>query len=266
MTKRIAVMAGLSMSFLGLAACSTYDTYGYGADYGYGPAYGSSYSVGVSYYDGFYDNFYGPVHGGYWGPDDYFYYQLRVGGPYVRDAHRHFRRDHFHGGYAFRYPDRRGDHRGPPQQAWGGRDSRGGWDRNDNRNDNRADNRNGGWQGDRGRDGDRDRNWRADNDRGGEPRGSREQQRAGTWQGYRDGRDTAGQPPRPEQGLAGAPQRSWQGGGEQRRSWQGGAQSSEGRGRDQAGGRSGGGGRSRDGGGRGNGGRGNGGGDRGRRG
>src|SRR5690348_14657820 len=117
MTKRIALAAGLPAALIALSACSTYDSYGYGyggyvgagySDYGYDDGYygydrpyygGGSYYSGASlaYYDLWYDNFYGPVYGGYWGPDNYFYYQIVVGGPYVRDHHSHFRRDRFDG-------------------------------------------------------------------------------------------------------------------------------------------------------------------------
>ena len=65
-------------AFLALAGCA--DEYGYYGD-------GSPY-----YYDGYYDNYYGPIVGGYWGPDAYFYYEPRGAHSYVRDEQHHFNR------------------------------------------------------------------------------------------------------------------------------------------------------------------------------
>jgi hypothetical protein len=126
MKHRIALVA-LPIALAGLGACSTYDSYGYGYgydDYGYGSGYsngyGSGYGYGTNYgygpsstliwHDAYYDNFYGPVFGGYWDLDGYFWYQSRSSGPYVRDHARHFRRDNFSGGRHHRYQDNRNNH------------------------------------------------------------------------------------------------------------------------------------------------------------
>ncbi len=179
MKKRIILAAGLPLALLGLSACSTYDSYGYGyggggyasGSYGYGgsgyynePYYGGG--GGLSYYDGWYDNYYGPVSGGYWAPDGYFWYQSRLNGPFVRDHYRHFRRDYWGGANHFRFPNR-GD---------GDRDRDRDWDRNTprlfegqlrDRNGDRDNNWNG--RGDNDRDRNRDNNW---NGRGGIDRGN----------------------------------------------------------------------------------------------
>src|SRR5690606_21870243 len=137
MKKRIALAVGLPAALFALSACTTYDSYGYGGGYGssgygsygydgygYGqPGYygGSYYGGGLDYYDGWYDNFYGPVYGGYWAPDGYFWCQSRSSGPYLRADYRHFRRDQWSGATRVRFPTR------------GDRDRHGDRDRNRNR-------------------------------------------------------------------------------------------------------------------------------------
>ncbi len=74
----------LALATAGPAACAT----------GY---YGGDYS----YYDGYYDDYYGPITYGYWGPGDSFYYSRVVGGPFMRDEARHFRRAQFEGAHRF---------------------------------------------------------------------------------------------------------------------------------------------------------------------
>ncbi len=111
MKKRLA-FAALPVALIGLSACSSMYDYGYGgygySDYGYttatGYGYGyDGYSPGyggggsVIWHDAWYDDFYGPVYGGYWAPDGYFWYQTRLGGTYIRDYDRHFRRDSYRG-------------------------------------------------------------------------------------------------------------------------------------------------------------------------
>ena len=59
--------------------------------------YGGAYN----YYDGYYDDHYGPMTYGYWGPEDSFYYARVVGGPFIRDDARHFRRAQFEGAHRF---------------------------------------------------------------------------------------------------------------------------------------------------------------------
>jgi len=67
-----------SAAALALSACA--DVYDYGPPTPY-------------YYDGFYDNYYGAVQGGYWGPDQVFYFRTGRSGTYRRDDARHFRRE-----------------------------------------------------------------------------------------------------------------------------------------------------------------------------
>ena len=43
-------------------------------------------------YDGYYDGAYGPFNGGYWGPNDRFYYWNAAHGHYHADSGGHFRR------------------------------------------------------------------------------------------------------------------------------------------------------------------------------
>jgi hypothetical protein len=121
MKNRIALVA-LPLALTCLGACSTYDMYGYGYgydDYGYGSGYSSGYGDGYGYgygygapgsvvwHDAYYDDFYGPVFGGYWDLDGFFWYQSRSNGPYLRDHGRHFRRDSYHGYNHHRYEDNR---------------------------------------------------------------------------------------------------------------------------------------------------------------
>ncbi|MDZ4760621.1 MAG: hypothetical protein SGJ21_06075 [Alphaproteobacteria bacterium] len=112
--KRLAIVLGLSLASLALSACSTYDDYGYGQSYpqtyGGGPGYRSGgYSGGAVFHDSFYNNYYGPVHGGYWGADNYFYYEVRPGAGYLRDHQRHFRRDPYYGAWRQSFQDHRYD-------------------------------------------------------------------------------------------------------------------------------------------------------------
>lgn len=177
--KKILTLAAVPAALIGLSACSTYDggygyaSYGYSgygnsgySDYGYSPGY----SGGI-WYDAYYDDFYGPVHGGYWAPDGYFWYQTRIGGSYVRDHARHFRRDHHNGFKAYRYQDNRGGNRGN-------------WDRD--RND-----RNtypplfSGQRNDRDRDRDRGNNQNWNGGRDNNPRGN-PAPGGGQWNGNRD--------------------------------------------------------------------------------
>lgn len=192
------ILLTLPAAFLSLGACSTYgygyDDYGYGySDYGYGydsygygsgPYYGGSGTT-IIWHDAYYDNFYGPIIGGYWDVDGYFWYQSRSNGPYLRDYGRHFRRDHFSGGSRHRYQDHRGNHgdrdrntypplfSGQQNDRDRGRDDRG-------RDNNRRGNDGIVWSDGRGRDngqprgnpppGGRDR----DGDRGRDNRGGRD--------------------------------------------------------------------------------------------
>ena len=125
MKKRL-VLAAVPVALLGLSACSSVYDYGYGySDYGYsdgysgyGSGYGNSYYGAPSYggggsiwYDAYYDDFYGPVYGGYWAPDGFFWYQSLIGGSYIQDHGRHFRRDHYSGYKQYRYQDHRGGDR-----------------------------------------------------------------------------------------------------------------------------------------------------------
>ena len=100
------ILLAVPAALLSLGACSTYgyygyDDYGYGSDnsygydgYGYdGYGYGPSGGTTVIWHDGYYDNFYGPVYGGYWDVDNYFWYQSRSNGPYLRDRSRRKCRD-----------------------------------------------------------------------------------------------------------------------------------------------------------------------------
>jgi hypothetical protein len=121
---RTLIVSGmLSVSLLGLGACTTYDDYGYG----YGDSYasvGSGYAPDACYYaysncysrygnvfwhDSYYDDFYGPVFGGYWATDGFFYYQTGLGSLWLRDDGRHFRHDNFRGSRFYRSRDTRGD-------------------------------------------------------------------------------------------------------------------------------------------------------------
>lgn len=201
--KKFLTLAALPAALIGLGACSTYDggygysSYGY-SDYGYNTGYSDyGYSPGYSsgiWYDAYYDDFYGPVYGGYWASDGYFWYQSRIGGSYVRDHARHFRRDHHNGYKAYRYQDNRGGNRGnwdrdrndrntyPPlfsgQRNDRDRDRDRGNDRNGNGgrdNNPRANPAPGGGQwngGDRNRDRDGDRG-RNNNGNGGNANGGR---------------------------------------------------------------------------------------------
>ena len=181
--KKFLTLAAVPAALIGLSACSSVYDYGY-SDYGYNDYgytdYGyvsPSYSSGI-WYDAYYDDFYGPVYGGYWASDGFFWYQSRIGGSYIRDHGRHFRRDHYNGYKAYRYQDNRNhggdrnwdrgrnDRNTYPPLFSGQRNDR---DRNDNRNWNggRDNNNNprgnpapggGQWNGDRNRDNDRGRN------------------------------------------------------------------------------------------------------------
>jgi len=77
--------------------------------------YGSGYGARTGWQTGWYDNYYGPVHDGYWGPSGLFFYRTAPDDFYHRDLYRHFRRNEFGGGLAFRF-DYRGDGR-----RWAGR-------------------------------------------------------------------------------------------------------------------------------------------------
>jgi hypothetical protein len=112
-----AILAVLVVSgALGLAACES-DGY-YGSSLYGSTAYGSTrysdrysdryYSPQTVWHRGWYDNYYGPIYDGYWGPGDVFYYRVRPGDRFYRDDRRHFRRNEFRGGLAFRFEGRRG--------------------------------------------------------------------------------------------------------------------------------------------------------------
>ncbi|RYG34550.1 MAG: hypothetical protein EON93_07900, partial [Burkholderiales bacterium] len=179
--KKFLTLAAVPAALIGLGACSTYDTgYGYASygysDYGYNSGYSDyGYSPGYSsgiWYDAYYDDFYGPVYGGYWASDGYFWYQNRVGGSYIRDHSRHFRRDHHHGFKSYRYQDNRGGNHGNWDR---GRNDRNTYpplfsgQRNDRDRD-RGNDRN--WNGDRNRDRDGDRGRNNGNANGGRGGGS----------------------------------------------------------------------------------------------
>lgn len=116
MKMRFALVAA-PLALAGLGACTTYGSYGYGyTDYGYYDDYVDGYGYGygpysggstVIWHDAYYDNFYGPVFGGYWDLDGFFWYQTRLNGPYLRDHGRHFRRDYWGGARHYRYRDDR---------------------------------------------------------------------------------------------------------------------------------------------------------------
>ena len=75
---------------LGLGACASEGAYG-------------SANGGAVWHTGWYDNFYGPVYDGYWGPSGLFYFRTTADDAYHRDLYRHFRRNEFRGGVAFRF-------------------------------------------------------------------------------------------------------------------------------------------------------------------
>jgi hypothetical protein len=118
------------------------------------------------------------VYGGYWAPDGYFWYQTRIGGAYIRDYDRHFRRDNHKGYKKYRYQDRR-DHDGR--------------DRDHDRNTypplfkgQDRDGRNGDWRGDNNRSGNGG-SWNG----GGQPSGNPAPGKGGGWNG-RDNDDRGG--------------------------------------------------------------------------
>ena len=215
-------LAAVPVALLSLSACSSMYDYGYGGygynDYGYdGYGYDGGYgyndyrpgvNVGLVYHDAWYDNFYGPIYGGYWGSDGYFWYQNRIGGSYIGDYSRHFRRDQYRGYTHNRYQDNRG-HDGrdrdrdrntyPPLFKGQDRDrdnDRNGRDNTNGGRDWTNDGRNGAPRGNpsppqgiggRGND---DRN-NGGADRGGNGRGNGGQQ----WGGNGNGNGNAGGPP-----------------------------------------------------------------------
>jgi hypothetical protein len=123
MKNRLWAAAALPAALVALSGCVYSDDYSYGGwsgSYGavgvgyssgypgyYAPGYYRPYAYGPVYYDAFYDNFYGPIYGGYWHTDNFFYYQTHFGSPWYCDYGRHFRREHFRGGNHYRFEDRR---------------------------------------------------------------------------------------------------------------------------------------------------------------
>jgi hypothetical protein len=88
-------------ALLGLSAC--------------GGGYVSAGVGGPVYYDGYYDGYYGPLHDGYWGDDNFFYYSGGRGRPFVRDEGGHFRRDAA-GGYNAFHQAHAGPHTNHPHE------------------------------------------------------------------------------------------------------------------------------------------------------
>jgi hypothetical protein len=79
MKKSLLAAAAAAGVLCSLTACAS------DYDYAYGPP---AVYADVDFM-GYYDDFYGPFHGGYWGPQGYFYYS--DGARFHRDAGRHFR-------------------------------------------------------------------------------------------------------------------------------------------------------------------------------
>jgi hypothetical protein len=82
-TKKLAALLGAAAIAALLSACASDD----------GRHHHHAYVVGGIDYDGFYDDYYGPIQDGYWGTDNYFYYQDGPGHPYRRDEGGHVRHE-----------------------------------------------------------------------------------------------------------------------------------------------------------------------------